>query len=227
MQAPDLQPLGDRALLATFADGDAVAAQIAGYCAALHASQREYLLDLVPAFNRVCIHYDPLALLRAGMDPAQWATQLAQLPYQPMSSTAVNTHRIPVCYEADCAQDLPDLARQLGISDSALIDLHVSGNYQVAMIGFAPGFPYLTGLPPALQLPRRATPRTAVPAGSVAIAENLCGIYPKRLPGGWHLVGRTPLTLFDPNRPEPCLLQAGDRVQFYAIDHARYEAWPC
>ena len=131
-------------------------------------------------------------------------------------------HRLPICYDAGFGLDLDEAARHLDMTAAAVIERHLAAVYTVAMIGFAPGFPYMEGLPEGLRLPRRATPRSGVPAGSVAIAEDLCGIYPVQLPGGWHVLGRTPLVLFDVDRPSPSLLQAGDLVRFERIDEARF-----
>jgi inhibitor of KinA len=112
--------------------------------------------------------------------------------------------------------DLADAARLLGLSIEELIRQHTAQPWRVLMIGFAPGFPYIGPLPATLTLPRRATPRPAVPAGSVALAAGFTGIYPACLPGGWHLIGQTNVVLFDPHRTPPALLQPGDRVQFVA-----------
>lgn len=125
---------------------------------------------------------------------------------------------IPVCYGDEFGPDLLEVAAHAGITHHEVVARHTATEYTVAMLGFAPGFPYLLGLDPALHVPRRANPRTRVPAGSVAIGGAQTGIYPRELPGGWHLIGRTPLTLFDPDRKPPCLLAPGDRVRFRAIN---------
>jgi KipI family sensor histidine kinase inhibitor len=183
-----------------------------------------FVLDLVPAFGTLCIHYDPLQLVAAGLTTDGWMAALAGLPAVSAAATASHLHRLPICYEEDCGPDLGPTARTLGLSEEAVVRLHAGVLYRVAMIGFAPGFPYLEGLPGALCLPRRDCPRAAVPAGSVAIAEDLCGIYPARLPGGWQVLGRTPVRLFDPARTFPSLLSAGDQVQFVPIGRADFEA---
>lgn len=224
---PAIAPLGDRAVMLSFSGSDeaATAAAVSGFCEALAQTPPEFITDIVPAFQRVCVHYDPVAMLQAGLNPNTWMTELAVLPYQPKQWKDVTTHEIPICYELGL--DISVVAEQLAITEDVLMGEHAAASYRVAMIGFAPGFPYMTGLPSLLQLPRRSTPRTQVPAGSVAIAENLCGIYPKALPGGWHVIGRTPVTLFDPQRPVPCLLHAGDKIQFQPISRGQFEAWSC
>jgi inhibitor of KinA len=125
---------------------------------------------------------------------------------------------IAVRYGGADGPDLLDVALQLDLTPDQVVALHTGQPYRVVMLGFAPGFPYIGPLPAALMLPRRATPRTAVPAGSVAIAAGMTGVYPQRLPGGWHLIGRTYAVLFDPHRSPPSLLQAGDQVQFVVAD---------
>lgn len=135
---------------------------------------------------------------------------------------AVRVVEIPVCYGGEYGFDLDAVAEHVRLSRDDVIARHAAAEYAVAMLGFAPGFPYLLGLDPALQMPRRATPRTRVPAGSVAIGGAQTGIYPRELPGGWHLVGRTPRILFDAQRDPPCLLAPGDRVRFRVIDAAEF-----
>ncbi len=123
---------------------------------------------------------------------------------------------VPARYGGEDGPDLIDVARSLGMTARDVVALHTAQAWRVLMIGFAPGFPYIGPLPPALYLPRRSTPRAKVPAGAVAIAAGLTGIYPARLPGGWHLIGHTDLELFNPQREPPARLQAGDFARFIA-----------
>lgn len=134
------------------------------------------------------------------------------------SSCDATVVEIPVCYAGDFGPDLVTVAAHAGLTPEAVITRHSEAGYTVAMLGFAPGFPYLLGLDPALHMRRRADPRLRVPAGSVAIGGAQTGIYPRELPGGWNLIGRTPLMLFDAHRDPPALLAPGDRVRFRAID---------
>jgi len=141
-------------------------------------------------------------------------------------SSAQKTPRevsIPVWYGGDAGVDLHEVAMHARISADEVVTRHAAALYRVAMLGFAPGFPYLLGLDPALSVPRRSHPRTRVPAGSVAIGGQQTGIYPQALPGGWHLIGRTPMRLFDLAAASPSLLQPGDHVRFRAIDQGEYE----
>lgn len=132
----------------------------------------------------------------------------------PESSRVVE---IPVCYGGAYGPDLTASAARSGMSEADFVALHCSVPYQVAMIGFMPGFPYLTGMPQAISQPRRPAPRSSVPAGSVGIAGGQTGIYPLTSPGGWQLIGRTPLRLFDPTLSEPSLLRAGDTLRFVPL----------
>ncbi len=209
-------PLGDGALLAeTEPDADATANRLALAAAAvLEANPPAGLIAVVPAIASLLVCFDPL-VTSYGLVEARLQAALAAAT---VTTSAGRLVAIPVHYGGPAGPDLEDAARTLGLSPAELVALHSAAPLRVLMIGFAPGYPYLGPLPPALHLPRRATPRPAVPAGSVAIAAGLSGIYPARLPGGWHLIGRTDLRLFDPNADPPALLMPGDQVQFVALD---------
>lgn len=222
-------PLGDRALLlevGTRAGPDTVS-KVRALADHLARLRLPGVFDLVPALCTIGIHYDPEQWRdeSAKRSPYERLVAHIQTALPDLATLAVSEGRvreIPVCYEADCAADLTALARTLGLSPSQVVDIHSAVEYSVYMIGFAPGFAYLGPLDERLVLPRRKTPRTRVPAGSVAIANQYTGIYPGELPGGWHLIGRTPLRLFDPSRTQPSLLEAGDRVRFSPIDTAKF-----
>ncbi|WP_460813589.1 5-oxoprolinase subunit PxpB [Luteimonas pelagia] len=187
-------------------------ARVHALAAAIRADAPGWLVDLVPAYASLAVFFD------ASRDDADaigaWLD--ARLPVRggDVAGSAPRPVEIPVAYGGDGGPDLATAAAELGLSPDALATRHAAGDYTVAMIGFAPGFPYLLGLDPALALPRLATPRTHVPAGSVAIGGAQTGIYPREGPGGWRLLGRTPLRLFDPARDPPALLAPGDRVRF-------------
>ncbi|TMJ63293.1 MAG: 5-oxoprolinase subunit PxpB, partial [Alphaproteobacteria bacterium] len=125
---------------------------------------------------------------------------------------------VPVCYEGEFAPDLAQVARLTGLMPNDVVALHSGTRFHVYMLGFLPGFPYMGDLPPQLALPRRADPRLRVPAGSISIATSLTAIYPYESPGGWHLIGATPIRMFDPERPKPALFAPGDAVSFQPID---------
>lgn len=222
--------LGDRALLLRLGDGiDAVLnARVHAVTRALHAAQLPGVTDIVPAYASVAVHYDPMAwnASESGQSPGeQFAQRILAVAFSPGCSTASTqsaenkrTAEIPVCYGGEHGPDLADVARLAGLDESEVVARHVAGDYHVAMLGFAPGFPYLLGLDPTLHAPRRANPRTRVPAGSVAIGGAQTGIYPRELPGGWQIIGCTPLTLFDAGHDPPALFAPGQPVRFRVID---------
>lgn len=169
------------------------------------------LIETVPTFRSLTVIYDPLITDRAAL--LARIAPLAQAA-TPATGAPARVWRLPACYEGEAAPDLDDTARTLGIATTELIQLHARTDYVVYMLGFLPGFPFMGDLPEALRLPRRAEPRIRVPAGSIAIAAGLTAIYPWESPGGWHLLGRCPVPLFDATRSRPALLQAGDHVRF-------------
>ncbi len=172
----------------------------------------------VPGYASLLVPYDPLRLTatEARVDTAQCVaeTEAAPLEDEPPS---VAPFEIPVAYGGPGGPDLEDVAGRLGISPADVIELHAAPTYRVFLVGFSPGFPYLGPLPDALVLPRRETPRTSVPAGSVAIAGRQTGVYAVASPGGWHLLGRTELALWDPRRRPPALLGPGAAVRFVPV----------
>lgn len=181
-----------------------------------------WLEDLIPAYASlgVVLRMDSLEARSQARD---WLVECVESPPPPVEATA-DPVDIPVLYGGDAGPDLPASAKALGLSVEELIQRHADGAYLVAMLGFAPGFPYLLGLDPALAMPRLDSPRTSVPAGSVGIGGSQTGIYPRTGAGGWRLLGRTPLKLFDAGRQQPALLQPGDRVRFVPIDAGRFAA---
>ncbi len=204
-------------------------AALSARLAALAQQLRQWpgIVAVVPAWDSLLLHYD-LQQADYHLLVARLCPLLSQLA-APVSLTeedhsTAREHRIAVCYDHRLAPDLPWLADACGLSEAELIAKHHSASYRVGAIGFAPGFAYLAGLDPQLAQPRRATPRTQVPAGSVAVAEQQCAIYPQASPGGWHLIGRTTKPLFEPAAQPPSPWQVGDRVRFFAIDYATYLA---
>lgn len=197
-------------------------ARVHALSACLRGKRLPWLRDLVPAYTSLGVFFDP-ALIDANEARDRLLQWVDELPGDiDAAAREGKTIEIPVAYGGEFGPDLIDAATELGLSLEALVQRHAAATYTVAMIGFAPGFPYLSGLDPALALPRLATPRTHVAAGSVAIGGAQTGIYPRESPGGWRLLGRTPLRLFDPRREAPALLAPGDRVSFRAIDGAEF-----
>lgn len=217
----DIEAIADDALLLRLGDriDPAINARVHVLCERIRLQRPEWLRDLVPAYASIGVFFDPL---KVEIDHVrQWLHDLADADLDGAAELpAPRIVQIPVHYGGEAGPDLESAAAELGLTPAQLAQRHAAGDYTVAMIGFAPGFPYLLGLDPALALPRLSTPRTAVPAGSVAIGGAQTGIYPRESPGGWRLIGRTPLALFDPTSDPPALLAPGDRVRFVAVDGA-------
>lgn len=183
-------------------------------------------IECVPAYASLLLRFDPREWTgSAGTSPHQQLHDAVRLLLNDASASndAARELVIPVLYGGEAGPDLPDVARHAGMPEQEVIARHAAARYRVAMLGFAPGFPYLLGLDPALAMPRRADPRLSVAAGSVAIGGLQTGIYPQTLPGGWQLIGRTPFSLFDLRAASPSLLQPGDHVRFRAIDQREYD----
>jgi KipI family sensor histidine kinase inhibitor len=198
-----VRPAGERALL--------VEVEELATVHRLHAALRELappgVVELVPGYRTVLIVAEPG---RAGVLDELAAT-LPELELPPAEAVAGETVEVPVRYDGE---DLPEVASLTGLEAAEVVRRHTAPTYTVAFLGFSPGFPYLVGLDPALEVPRRDTPRTSIPAGSVGLAGNQTGIYPTASPGGWQLIGRTELRLFDPGRDPPALLAPGARLRF-------------
>ena len=230
--APALQllPVGDTAWTVEFGTriDPALHARVLGLAAALDAARKEgankdlaAIVDVVPTFRSLTVHYNPLAC-----DGERLGEALALMAESSGAATQEGRHWvIPVCFDDDFAPDLNDLCEAKEMAREAVISLMTEAVFQVYMIGFMPGFPYMGGLPKVLEVPRLSTPRKAVPARSLAIAGAMCAVYPWQSPGGWHLLGRTPLPMFAAGDSDsPSLLASGDRVRWQAIDRARYDA---
>jgi KipI family sensor histidine kinase inhibitor len=227
--APSFEPLGETTLLIRFGSRIDVSlnARVHATVAALLAAALPGVDDIAPAYASLALNYRPAVWQDGGAHPWRNLADAvgAVLAHAPASmQTHARAIVIPVRYGGDDGPDLEALASRLALSAQELVARHASGEYRVAMLGFAPGFPYLLGLDPMLHAPRLANPRLRVPRGSVAIGGAQTGIYPSGLPGGWQLIGRTPLALFDVAREPACLLAAGDTVHFRAIDDAQFAA---
>ena len=213
----DIRLVGDAAVLAIA--GDSVDPQTLRRVWSLYESIRATLvsgiLDIVPAYASVLVRFDPalidLPRVIAGIRGA------AERP-GPSSLRSFRAWTVHVCFGGAHGIDFETAAHALGMREARFRDALCKPEYRVAFLGFVAGFPYLIGLPPSLQLPRHATPRPRVPAGSVAIAGLQCGIYPRPSPGGWHVVGQTQVMLFDPSLDEPALLRPGDAVRFVPVE---------
>lgn len=195
-----------------------------------HSANRAHGASRAHSANRAqSVYGDVCAMLRQRMK----ALGLIDVDGDVSENTAVDLEQmeqnekvidIPICYAATYAPDLAFVAAHNGLEEAEVCRIHASAQYVVSMLGFLPGFPYLGGMSTRIATPRKTTP-TAIAPGSVGIAGAQTGIYPISSPGGWQIIGRTPLKLFDPTRAEPFLLQFGDRVRFYPISKERYENW--
>ena len=228
---PRLLPLGDTAWTLEFGDtiDPALHARVLGLADALakaradgdssSVAQWSGIVDVVPTFRSLTVHYKPL--LTDGECLGQDLLRLAESAGS--ASQAGRRWKIPVCFDEEYAPDLAALAQAKGLSREAVIALMTEATFQVYMIGFMPGFPYMGGLPAVLEVPRLSSPRQAVPARSLAIAGAMCAVYPWESPGGWHLLGRTPVPMFAASEAQsPALLASGDKVCWQAIDKMRY-----
>lgn len=231
LPAVELFPLGDAAVVLEFGHEISEATHAAVQAVAAYLVQQPFagLREVVPAFTTVTVYYDPWLLHQPGPDPP-YAHAVARLRALLPAALATASARaagpvveLPVCYGGAWGPDLALVASHAGLAPAEVIARHAAPAYLVHMLGFAPGFPYLGGLDARLATPRRAQPRPLVPAGTVGIAGAQTGVYSLPTPGGWQLIGRTPLRLFDPNWAAPARLQAGQRLRFVPISEAEYQ----
>jgi len=219
-------PLGDLAAYVEFSrtldlEVNSVAQRLA---AAIVARAVPWIRDVVPALGGVALHFN-LDHAELPAKPLDAALALVSESLKPALSGKDNPGsevELPVCYEPEFALDLDEVAKKAELAAEEVAQRHAAADYRVLMIGFAPGHAYMGGLDPKLAVPRRASPRAVVPAGSVAIANEQTVVYPYAISGGWNVIGRTPMVLFDARRPRPSLLWPGDRVRFRAITRAQF-----
>jgi inhibitor of KinA len=197
---------------------------------ALAAAVRErglpWIRDIVPALCGLALHFDPD---HPGL-PAKLLEECEALLADAFKSAGKfedsgRMVEVPVCYSTEFGLDLADIAARTGLSQAEIAKRHAKSEHRVLMVGFAPGQPYIGGLDPKLAVPRRATPRTRMPAGAVAIANAQTAVYPYETPGGWSIIGRTPLKVFDPQREPASLFAPGDRVRFVSITAGEFERY--
>jgi inhibitor of KinA len=234
----EIVPLGDSALIVRVVDDFALdpEASLNAVLAALRSLEAAAIpgvTELAPAYSTVGVFFDVagIADVAPEHEPGAWLRTKIESVLKVRSAGSESgveapLIEIPVCYDREFAPDIDDVARVAGLAEAEVIHRHSSAAYRVNCVGFIAGFPFLSGLPPELATPRRAVPRKEVPAGSVAIGGAQTGIYPRNSPGGWNVIGRTPLRLFDVQREPPTVLQAGDRVRFREISHEEFDAFP-
>jgi inhibitor of KinA len=218
---PRFLPAGDTALIVEVGDeiDRELSARVLRLSAVVRGARIPGVVETVPTYRSLMVRYDPLVTTGARL-----ASAIGEA-LDRVSGTAAQTRlwRIPACYEATHALDLDHVARRTGLTTEEVVRLHAGTCFHVYMVGFVPGFPYLGDLPRALNLPRREDPRVKVPAGSIAIALGMTAIYPLESPGGWHLIGATPVKLFDVCASRPSLLSPGDAVRFEPISAFEFD----
>jgi inhibitor of KinA len=228
-----IQPLSEHAIIIEFGNeiSEITLRKVRAFTSHLDKNPFPWIIEYVPAFTTVTILYDPIRVLKIQRD--------GQLPYgyvfmqisQLISSLKINqispprVVSIPVCYGGELGPDLDFVAKYNEITTDDVIHIHSKHEYTVFMIGFAPGFPYLGGMSKKIFAPRKSTPRLKIPAGSVGIAGNQTGVYPIETPGGWQIIGQTPLELFCPDDDPPSLLSAGDIIKFDPISYQEFIRW--
>lgn len=219
---PRFLPVGDAALTVEF--GDAITpeliAQVVALDIALAAAELDGIIETVPSYRSLLICYEPLEI-----SFRQLVAQLPRLLSRGRSARQADAvaWTVPVVYDPPYAVDLPEVAQRLGLTEAQVIAIHSDPEYQVYMVGFAPGLPYLGPLPDRLHISRREIPRPSVPAGAVMIGGVQANIVPMPVPSAWYVLGQTPLRLFDPGREDPFLIRAGDRLRFRRIDAAEFD----
>lgn len=221
-EKPLFRPAGDRGLLVELGPGidPEVNNRVRTLARALEKNKPLGIREIIPTYRSVLINYDPLETslenLQKTIETGQWDTGRQQV----FSETIV---KIPVCYDEDLGPDTDNVMASSGLSREAVIEIHTRTAYLIYMVGFTPGFPFLGGLDPRLATPRLKTPRMSVPKGSVGIANNQTGIYPITSPGGWQIIGQTPLNLFAPEKENPFRYRAGDKIQFFSISRPEFD----
>jgi KipI family sensor histidine kinase inhibitor len=216
---PRFLPVGDAALTVEFGDtiSPELNARVVALELALAAAELDGIIEAAPSYRSLLSCYDPLEI-----SFAQLVAELRRLLARglPTRQAHAVTWTVPVVYDPPDGTDLAEVAQRLALTQEQVIALHSGAEYQVYMMGFAPGLPYLGGLPAALHIPRRQIPRARVPAGAIIIGGMQAIIVPTPLPSGWYILGKTPLRPFDPVREDPFLFRAGDRVRFRRVDAA-------
>lgn len=214
--------LGDRAIVVNFGDriDEPTFVRIRAFSQRLEQAAVAGMIEYVPAYTSVTIYYDPLlvSLPEFCLDIERMLPEAGSTPPAPAQSV-----EIPVWYGGKFGPDLARVSQHNGLTINEVIAIHCAADYRVQMLGFAPGFPYLGGMSPRIATPRHSTPRLKVPAGSVGIAGSQTGIYSLETPGGWQIIGRTPLTLFRPCENPPTLLAPGDIVRFRSITNEKFD----
>jgi inhibitor of KinA len=221
--APRIVLAGDAVMLIEFEErmDPVISTAAAAVADAIEAARIPAVRDVVPTYRSVAVYFDPLETDHAKL--RRTLQSLAEHPSPRPASGSVTAHEVPVCYGSDLGPDLASVAALGGLTEADVVTLHSGTTYRVFMIGFMPGFAYMGSVDPQITAPRLDKPRTRVPRGSVGIAQRQTGIYPSDGPGGWQLIGRTPVRPFDLSRAEPFLFRTGDDVRFVPIGREEFE----
>lgn len=226
--SPEIYPLGDAAIVLQF--GETISTKnlqaIRDWSESLERNPFPGMIELVPAYTTLTVYYNPWLLSEQGKyDAYERAKDYIRRHFNPENSSPElsSIKEIPVCYGGEYGPELEYVARHNKLTPEEVISIHSGGDYLVYMIGFAPGFPYLGGMDKKIATPRKSNPRLRIPRGSVGIAGEQTGIYPIETPGGWQLIGRTPLLLFNSRKESPSLLKAGDRIRFVPIPKEKFK----
>jgi len=222
MERPSIKTVGDSSILIEFRQeiSPEVNARITAVVRLIKEQQIEGIVDMIPSFCALLINYDPRIITYAQILERMEKLLSLDVETEEIASTV---YEIPVCYGGEYGPDLEFVAENAGLSVAEVIQLHSSTDYLIYMLGFMPGFPYLGGLDERIHTPRLENPRLKIPAGSVGIGGAQTGIYPRESPGGWQLLGLTPVQTYDPNREVPILFEAGDYIRFVPIDQVEYQ----
>lgn len=233
---PIITPFGEAGILVEFGNtiSTEIHAKVTAFADYLEKTPFDGMIEYIPAFKNVAIFYDPQKieindepvsndLPKSYRKVEKIITEVLQHLGNAHEEGTSKIVEIPVIYGGEYGPDLAYVAEYHKMKEDEIIKIHTEGEYLVYMIGFAPGFPYLGGMSEKIATPRRSSPRTAIPAGSVGIADSQTGAYPLESPGGWQIIGRTPLPLFRPKDNPPILLQSGDTVKFKAVNQKEYD----
>ncbi|MCM3635034.1 MULTISPECIES: 5-oxoprolinase subunit PxpB [Paenibacillus] len=235
----EIMALGEKSIIITLGDDidEQTHNRVVHLLAELEGHKLQGVIEYVPAYCTITVHYDPWHIWKWARSnnmqlssPRVWLQKQLEAIIEPYiegkneesSNSRGRIVEIPVCYGGSYGPDLVDVARHNELTPEEVIAIHSSGTYLVHMLGFAPGFPYLGGMNKAIAMPRKAIPRASIEAGSVGIAGAQTGIYPISTPGGWRIIGRTPLKLFHPEFEIPTLIETGDRIKFIPITHEQF-----
>ncbi len=214
-------PAGDKALVVEFGNeiNPRINRKVRNMFLAIKKNKPEFIGDMIPTFRSLLVYYDPIKISLQSLEEYLRILETDMVDFEiPEPKITV----LPVVYGGQYGPDLEDVAEQNKLTQEEVVKIHTQTDYLIFMLGFTPGFPYLGGMSQRIATPRLMVPRTLIPAGSVGIADKQTGVYPIDSPGGWRLIGRTPVKLYDPYSEPPVVLSAGDYVRFASVEEEDY-----